>query len=650
MTKKVLNDRYEIIEKIGSGGMAEVYKAKDRVLRRNVAIKILKEEYVNDENIIKSFKQESMAVATLNHKNIVNIYDTGEDSNIYYIVMELVEGTTLDKMIKERKILEISEVVNISLQICEALEHAHNEKIVHRDIKPHNIIIKKNNIVKVADFGIAKAVTAKTMINNDFAMGSAHYLSPEQARGGYIDEKSDIYSLGIVMYEMATGKVPFTGENPVSVAIKHLNETAIPPEINNKNIPQELSGIIMKCINKKQIERYDSVSEIISDLKKTNISEKNNQESENQVRKEYGKNNATKKEREKNTKIILRQSIMGIASALIITSLLAFFALSLLKNFLTVPEVEVPSLVGKNIDDARKVMGDLNLPLIVKESIYNSEYDKNVVIKQNIKAGEKIKEKFTVEVIVSKGEKKTEVPDIIFKYSNEASVIIRENGLVEGEKTYEFNDTIPWGLVISQSPQAGEIAQEGAKINFVISKGPEIEYILMPQLAGIKLEEAKKILEENELLLGGVTYKDSELNEKDIVFYQSHPANSEIAKNTEINLLVSTGIQDETRNSQPQNSSEDTNESRENQDDEAENSDENDIKGSITVKLPLTGENNRLAIKKKTESGLKTVYEKEYEYYVEKVKVNVYGYGKTEFQIYVNEELFYTEEIDFGTN
>ena len=239
MNNKVLNNRYEIIEKIGGGGMAEVYKARCRVLDRFVAIKVLRSEFVEDEEFISKFKDESQAAAKLNHNNIVNIYDTGIDDNIHYIVMEYVEGTTLKEYIKNNKPLDIKESINIASQIAEALRHAHANKIIHRDIKPQNILITEDKLAKVGDFGIARAISEKTITNSDKSIGSVHYFSPEQARGGYVDNRTDIYSLGVVLFEMVTGRVPFDGETPISVALKHVNENISKPSKYNEKIPKK---------------------------------------------------------------------------------------------------------------------------------------------------------------------------------------------------------------------------------------------------------------------------------------------------------------------------------------------------------------------------------------------------------------------------
>ncbi len=277
MIGTVLGNRYEIVEKIGGGGMALVYRAKCRLLNRYVAIKILRDEYINDEEFIKKFRRESQAAASLSHPNIVNIYDVGVDikdgQEIQYIVMEYIKGKTLKEIIREKGKLTVEETIDYSIQIAEALEHAHKNHIVHRDIKPHNIMLTEDGRIKVTDFGIARAATASTVTNTSNVIGSVHYFSPEQARGGYTDEKSDIYSLGIVMYEMITGKVPFEGDSPITVALKHIQEEIVPPRKIDNTIPIGLENIIMNCVKKSQGDRYATASELLADLRKTKLSE-----------------------------------------------------------------------------------------------------------------------------------------------------------------------------------------------------------------------------------------------------------------------------------------------------------------------------------------------------------------------------------------
>jgi len=266
---RILGERYELIEKIGSGGMAIVYKAKCHLLKRHVAVKILRPELVEDESFVARFKRESLAAASLSHPNIVNIYDVGEENGVYYIVMEYVNGKTLKEYIREKERLEWEEAVRIAAQICSALKHAHKNGIVHRDIKPQNILISEDGTVKVADFGIARAVSSATVtIAGANVMGSVHYFSPEQARGGYVDEKSDIYSLGIVLYEMVTGNVPFEGDTAISVALKHIQERVKPPWELNPSIPKSLNDVIEKATEKDQAGRYQTAGEMLRDLQR----------------------------------------------------------------------------------------------------------------------------------------------------------------------------------------------------------------------------------------------------------------------------------------------------------------------------------------------------------------------------------------------
>ena len=262
-----ISDRYEIIDKVGSGGMADVYKAKCHRLNRYVAIKILKPEFSSDMNFVEKFRAEAQSVAGLSHPNIVSVYDVGDDDGLHYIVMELVEGITLKRFIERRGKLDIKEAVGIAIQIAQGMEAAHSHHIIHRDIKPQNIIISREGKVKVADFGIAKAATSNTISQN--AIGSVHYLSPEQARGGYSDERSDIYSLGVTLYEMLTGQVPFAGDNSVSVALLHIQSEATPVQVLNPGVPTSVDRIVLKCMQKKPERRYQSAAELIRDLKKS---------------------------------------------------------------------------------------------------------------------------------------------------------------------------------------------------------------------------------------------------------------------------------------------------------------------------------------------------------------------------------------------
>src|SRR6056297_197087 len=485
MNKKVLNNRYEIIEKIGGGGMAEVYKARCRVLDRFVAIKVLRSEFVEDEEFISKFKDESQAAAKLNHNNIVNIYDTGLDGDTHYIVMEYVDGMTLKEYIKDNKPLDIKESINIASQVAEALRHAHSNKIIHRDIKPQNILITDDKLAKVGDFGIARAISEKTITNSDKSIGSVHYFSPEQARGGYVDNRTDIYSLGVVLFEMVTGRVPFDGDTPISVALKHVNENMSKPSKYNEDIPDKLEEIILKSTNKIQRLRYHNIDEMIEDLKnvfeqnekKAYIPIKDDLEKEEALRKFFESDNENNKIERKNNKKSynskkdkneneeepkeksgnnkkLKTTILAVLLALIITGTITILAINYIRGYLVTEEYDMPDIVGLDVEEAEEIITDLGLQFEVEDRVHNSDYEEGEVITQNIKPDSKVKEIFPIKVIVSLGEKLVEVPSIINEHSNESSIIIREAGLEEGEITYEFSEQIPWGLVIRQDPEA----------------------------------------------------------------------------------------------------------------------------------------------------------------------------------------------------
>ncbi len=668
--KDVLNNRYEIIEEIGSGGMAHVYKARCNVLNRFVAIKVLKEEFTKDQEFIDKFKQESMSAARLNHKNIVNIYDTGVDENIYFIVMELVTGITLNEMIEKEKPLPIGKVLDISLQICEALEHAHSNGVIHRDIKPHNILVNKYNLVKVADFGIARAVTNKTITNNDNTLGSVNYLSPEQARGGYVDKKSDIYSLGIVMYELLTGELPFKGDSPISIALKHVNERVLPPSRINKEISARVDEIVLKCTNNKSTMRYNDVSEVMEDIKKIygksalyamhgeglGSEEKNDafnkffdgEEQAVKVKKPVKIEKKSKEKKKKKEKIEeeldddedkvvvkgrFKYTLLAIIAALLITGTVSVVALNMIKDYLTVKVVPVPSLIGLTEELAKETVENLGLTFSVKDSIFNSEYAEGLVINQNISEGQELKEGFPIEVVISKGQRLVKIPDLTYKYSNESIVILKEDDLAEGEVTYEFNETIPWGLVIRQTPEAGTMVKENTEVSYVLSKGPEVEYTFMPDLLSKNVEDVKNIILERGFVVGEVTYKPSDEVGEDLVLYQSYPSGTEVEKGTAINLIVSSGVEIQIENP-----------------DDGEDTGESDAsgRGELVVELPQDMNKVHLLIERVLEDKRIIVYEKQVKTELSPLTIKIEGFGIQKFEIFINSEYYGVEEINFG--
>lgn len=548
---KILSGRYEIIEEIGQGGMAIVYMAKDQLLNRNVAIKILRKEYIHDEQFIKKFKRESQSAASLSHHNIVNIYDVGVEEDIHFIVMELVKGKTLKQLINDSERIGWEKSIRIAQQIASALEHAHKNHIIHRDIKPHNIIMTEDELAKVADFGIARAITSSTITQVEDTMGSVHYLSPEQARGGFVNEKSDLYSLGIVLYEMITGEVPFKGETSVSVAIQHLQSEIKPPIDINSSIPIGLNNIILKLLKKNPDERYVNATALINDLNRvyldpeinviqdpfdenaptqiTPIISKEEIETE-KVSDDKEKSNRTSKN--KRLKIIITLVVVFLMASTV--GALVFS----LGNFFMVKEVEVPDVQNKSIDEAIKMLTDMNLEPEI-ERINDNEVERDYVISQNPEPGKIIKEEQTVKLVVSNGPNQIEIPDVRGKYEVEAISILDNNGLEVGEIKYEFNDEFENGVVYDQSPDDKVEVKEGTKVDLYVSKGKET--IKTPSLIGLHLEEAKDKLNAAGLNIGEIDYDTSENYDKDIVINQSPSANDEITKNTVVDITLSKG-------------------------------------------------------------------------------------------------------------
>ena len=409
---RLLGNRYEIIEKIGSGGMATVYKAKCHVLNRYVAIKILRDEFTTDDEFIKRFEVEAQSAASITHPNIVSVYDVGADGNLYYIVMELIKGKTLKEIIVEEKgPLPWKWSVNIAGQIASALETAHKNHIIHRDIKPHNIIITEDGVAKVTDFGIAKAVSNSTITAFGTTIGSVHYFSPEHARGGYTDEKSDLYSLGVVMYEMLTGKVPFDADTPVSVALKHMQEEPTPPIEVNPNIPSAVNDIIMKALRKDTNLRYQNATAMLLDLKRA-LKEPNgdfvdNNDYQNDfptqristigIEEESRKQNSANKNGKKKNKFV--EFIKKHKTLSIIVGLMLLFVISIaltigISNATRPKDVDIPNLTGKTVDEAKEILKQNKLNYIEEDQEYNTEVPEGQIISQNppYVEGRKIKE------------------------------------------------------------------------------------------------------------------------------------------------------------------------------------------------------------------------------------------------------------------
>ena len=521
MGETVLGNRYEIIKKIGDGGMAFVYKAKDILLNRIVAVKVLRPEFVDDDEFLGKFKREAEAVASLSHPNIVNVYDVGEDGKVHYIVMEYIDGQNLKEIIKNEGTLDEYTALDITKQIAMALSAAHKKGIIHRDIKPHNILISnEGRVVKVADFGIAKAVSNSTMTNIGSIIGSVHYFSPEQAKGKFVSNNADLYSLGIVLYEMIIGKVPFRGDSPISIALQHINDEIEFTSEEQINIPQSVRTIIKKLTEKSSVDRYQSAEEVIEDIeyieknidldfikeydnyvtknidikdlnKQINI-EKNrhaedvvydDEDDDDYYEEEKPKYKKKQKNKKSPNKSRKRLKIALAILILILVTQIFIFA----KFFLGGPgnkegQISAPDLYNLTLDEAQRSLDKLNLNIRVNiEDEYSNEVEKGKIISQQPMSGSTLQEGDTVTLVLSKGPMKGNIPNVVGLTLGEAGNILKENKLSLGNIKYEYSDTYNNGIVISQDPKSGsENNQEWGTVNVVVSKGQKEEVIQPP--------------------------------------------------------------------------------------------------------------------------------------------------------------------------
>ncbi|MGL5347371.1 MAG: Stk1 family PASTA domain-containing Ser/Thr kinase [Peptostreptococcaceae bacterium] len=518
MGETVLGNRYEIIRKIGDGGMAFVYEAKDNLLNRTVAVKVLRPEFVDDEEFLGKFKREAEAVASLSHQNIVNVYDVGQDGKVHYIVMEFVDGQNLKEIIKNEGTLDEYTALDIAKQIAQALSAAHRKGIIHRDIKPHNILISnEGRIVKVADFGIAKAVSNSTMTNIGSIIGSVHYFSPEQAKGKFVANNADLYSLGIVLYEMLIGRVPFRGDSPISIALQHINDEIEFTSEEKINIPQSVRTIIKKLTEKSSSDRYQSAEELIEDIEyiernidldfikeydnfatmkydenevnnvlKTSITQDEIEENDEDdiedeiVQKDIAKkkkgSKAPKSPKKDVKKTRKRLKIAASLLAIVLFAQVFFIGRFILGNKSKLEgQIVTPDVQNMSWDDAQRELDRLGLKPIIRDE-FNPDVPKDHVISQTPLPGADINKGDTVTIVLSRGSKNAEVPNVVGFTLGEAENILKENKLQLGNIKYENSDIYKNGVVLDQSPKSGSASiEEGDKIDLIVSKGPKSE-------------------------------------------------------------------------------------------------------------------------------------------------------------------------------
>ena len=569
---KLLGGRYEIIEKIGNGGMATVYRATDKVLKRDVAVKILRDEFTTDEEFIKRFEVEAQSAARLTHPNIVSIYDVGVEDNFNYIVMELIRGKTLKEIILEEKgPLPWKWSVNVAIQIASALETAHRNNIIHRDIKPHNIIITEDGIAKVTDFGIAKAVSNSTITAFGTTIGSVHYFSPEHARGGFTDAKSDLYSLGVVLYEMVTGRVPFDADTPVSVALKHMQEKPEEPIEVNPNVPMAVNKIIMKALQKDTNLRYQTATDMLDDLRKalkdpdgdfvddeeydpTAKTQVLHTEMYNNVRGDKKQNEDNKKDG-KFKAFIKKHKKLSIFIGLILLFTLSLGGTMLALNLTNPAEVDMPNVVGLSQDEAKQDIEEAKLVFEVASEEYNKDVPEGFVISQKAEddlgdftttpQNKKVKEGSKVLVKISKGQEKTTVPNVEGKEKEEAIKML-EDAKLQVEVIEETSKTVKEGYVISQETEPDSETFAGDTVKIHVSTGTGIKQVTVISVIGQDEATAKSNLE-NLGLKVNVTYKEATSNNGKVTA-QSIDANKTVDEGTTITITVNQVAEDKTVN------------------------------------------------------------------------------------------------------
>ncbi|MHB8792991.1 MAG: Stk1 family PASTA domain-containing Ser/Thr kinase [Thermoleophilia bacterium] len=557
---ELLDNRYEIIRRLGSGGMADVYLARDTQLGRQVAIKVLYKRYARDEEFVARFRREAQSAAALNHPHIVSIYDRGEAEDSYYIAMEYLEGRSLKDVINEEGPLEPARSIDYAEQMLRALQFAHENNVIHRDIKPHNIVINDRGQLKVTDFGIARAGSSPSVTETGSIIGTAQYLSPEQAKGKAVEQSSDLYSLGIVLYEMLTGRVPFEGENPVAIALKHLSDEPVPPQALVPDIPDNLNAVVMRALAKDPRDRYPGAEEFLADLERcrqdlpvvaplpADDTARTSVISAAAVAAAADDTGVTTVTRASSANAEQKKSARRKKIIYALIALIALIAIAagvyLLAFAQNAGAIEVPDVVGLERAQAEDAIRALKLKPELEAEENSETVPAGRVIRQNPEKGAKLKENGIVRLVISRGSSKVAVPDIMGQTAAFAESKLREAGLNPDRQPDIFSETAPEGSIISQDPAAGTPVQKGSSVKYVVSKGAQPpKEVNVPDLKNLTVDQASARLAQEGLVLGTTTEQYSETVGVDKVISQSPGAGQKATEGSSVNVVISLGPQ-----------------------------------------------------------------------------------------------------------
>ncbi len=656
-----LDGRYEIRENVGIGGMANVYKAYDLIEDRIVAVKLLKEEYLSDEECIRRFKNESKAIAVLSHPNIVKVYDVIFSEKMQVIVMEYIDGITLKEYIDQRGVLRWKEAVHYTIQILRALQHAHDRGIVHRDIKPHNIMLLSDGTIKVTDFGIARFARSDSRTLSDKAIGSVHYISPEQAQGGVIDDKTDIYSVGIMMFEMLTGKLPFEADSPVSVAIKQIQSQAERPRSINPEIPEGLEEITLRAMEKEPANRYQSAADMLQDLNEFKMDptlrfyyQERKEAAEKAAQKEDTRKTSTAEQPPERTSqkekrklrfekreepepepeqeeledeeeddddeprggFRLMPVLSGVAGAFVVVTIGLLLTLVYLNNpFERVEELPIPNLVGMNYES---LVNSDEYPFDIQidgEPTYHDQYGKGVIYEQLPKEGKYVKVGGLVKVKVSSGTKMVTVPAFVNQEVTEAYNILNDMGLRYTTSGVN-DDSVPKGYVIRTVPDQGTSVPAGTEVTVYVSVGSDQKMVTVPSITGLSPENARIVLENYGLEIGNITDMASKDVAAGLIIAQNPAENSQVLEGTKIDINVSKG-------------------------------DEEAITRTLPVPMP---DLDKLVTLQATQDGVERHQETLNPSEVKKWRISFDGSGTSRIKVLIDGELYMELILDFENN